>query len=206
MTNFWKRFIDKRGGGTESAPPMKSEETKKRWYKKYFRCIYFLVLIHLIVLYFVVMALVNGVPTPDEMKTYEVHILEVHERDPHLHVQMPDGSKKDMEYPVKITKGGGYSFNGISAKEQARLTGCHAVVRGVPIRWTFINRFRVWELSCPKKNIYLSFERSVKAFGKGGYNNFSLISGAVAYSIGLLIGLLIFIWDKKGVGYERDSF
>lgn len=62
-----------------------------------------------------------------------------------------------MELPVNLSmKGGGRAYYGYGwqgEEDRKKLVGCNVEIRGVSMKWTFEDRFRVWELICRDRQI-----------------------------------------------------
>ena len=105
----------------------------------------------------------NGIPDPTDLEMVRIRILSTHLVEPHLLVEMPDGSQRGMEWPVAISYHGGFRSYVLADEERQRLPGCQAMVRGMPLRWTINERFRVWELDCPEQNIHIDLDKTIRA-------------------------------------------
>lgn len=94
----------------------------------------------------------NQTPAKSDLTQINIEVLSVREAAPHLVVQLDDGSRKHMEFPIGLpfiggrAKGGAY--NAINERERTQLKGCRGVVGGVPLRYSFDQRFRVWSIDC----------------------------------------------------------
>ena len=97
----------------------------------------------------------NGVPERTELQTLFGKVVQTHRLTPHLLIELPDGQLKSMEFPVNPSAmGSGRTYVGWNEDLQAKpLIGCNVEVRGVPMKWTFDDRFRVFELICLDKRI-----------------------------------------------------
>lgn len=99
----------------------------------------------------------NGVPERAQLQTVFGKVIQTHRFAPHLLIEFPDGTRRTMELPVNPTmRGGGgvYFGHGWKNEEEAKkLIGCNVEIRGIPMRWTLEERFRVWELICWDKRI-----------------------------------------------------
>ena len=98
---------------------------------------------------------VNQVPERAELQTLFGKVIQTHRLTPHLLIQLPDGQLKSMEFPVypSLMGGGGAYVGWREDVEAKQLIGCNVEVHGVPMKWTFDNRFRVFELVCLEKHI-----------------------------------------------------
>ena len=156
----WQRFIDKLAGGPPNLE--KLHKLKGRWWFVRYNVSLVMLLTSLAV--GVVPELVdrlNGIPDPTALQTLQVRIVRTHLTEPHLFVELPDGSQRGMEWPVRISGGrGGFRSYVWTEEEREHLPGCLAIVRGVPLRWTINDRFRVWELDCPARGIRIGLEKT----------------------------------------------
>lgn len=98
---------------------------------------------------------VNQAPDRSDLQTLFGKVVQTHRLSPHLLIQLSDGRLKSMEFPVSPSlKGKGRPYYGWREDiEGQALIGCHVEVLGTPIKWTFDDRFRVFELRCHDKNI-----------------------------------------------------
>ena len=138
----------------------------------------------------------NGVPDPVELQAMQVRIIRTHLTEPHLFVELPDGRQRGMEWPVSITGGrGGFRSYVWRDAERERLPGCLATVRGVPLRWTVNDRFRVWQLECPEAGIQIGMDKTIRAHTKPWDLKalfFVLVSGFYFFIF------VIFLREKRG--------
>ena len=97
----------------------------------------------------------NGVPERKELQTLFVKVIKTYSLSPHLLVELADGQRTLMEFPVNPSlKGGGRAYIGWNEDvEGKQLIGCNTEVHGIPMKWTFDDRFRVFELICQDKRI-----------------------------------------------------
>jgi hypothetical protein len=97
----------------------------------------------------------NGVPERTQLQIMFGKVIKTQRLTPHLLIELPDGKLRLMEFPVPLSlKGGGNPFYGWREDIEAKqLIGCNVEIRGVPMKWTFEDRFRVWELICWDKQI-----------------------------------------------------
>ena len=160
----WRRFIDKLAGG----PPNLEKLDKlmgKRWFMRYNVTLYgvFLCLVLLDIPELV--DRINGVPASTDLQTAQVRIIRTHLTEPHLFVEFPDGRQRGMEWPVPISADRkGYRSYAWTDEQRERLPGCLATVRGIPLRWTINDRFRVWELDCPVEDIEIGLDKTVRSY------------------------------------------
>ncbi len=99
----------------------------------------------------------NGVPERAQLQTVFGKVIKTQRVTPHLLIELPSGELQKMELPVNLSlKGGGRAFYGYGWKnedEANKFIGCNVEIRGIPMKWTFEDRFRVWELICRDKQI-----------------------------------------------------
>lgn len=143
-----------------------------------------------------VVSLLNDIPDEADLQSISVRILKIYPTDPHLLVRLPDGHQRGMEWPVIISFGkkGMVSYI-LTDEENRRLPGCLATVRGVPLKWTISERFRIWELSCPDKNIQITFEKTKRDFDRSRNGRF-IISISVIIAM-LFYTLFVFLLEKR---------
>ena len=99
--------------------------------------------------------LINQVPERTELQTLFGKVIQTHRLTPHLLIELPDGQLKSMEFPVNPSlKGIGRPYFGWREEIEGKaLIGCSVEVHGIPMRWTFDDRFRVFEFICLDKRI-----------------------------------------------------
>ena len=137
----------------------------------------------------------NGIPTPYELETHQVQIVAVQEKDPHFAVDMADGSRRIMEWPVTVSYYGGFRSNAWDKAHRELLLGCKAEIQGLPMRWTIRERYRIWSLDCPEKGIRVGLERTSKLYEitlKG-----SRVMAFIPISFYLFL-LIVFIRESRG--------
>lgn len=142
-------------------------------------------------------SLFNGIPDTSDLQTISVRILKIYPTEPHLWVRLPDGRQQGMEWPVPITGGkGGMRAYVLTDEESRRLPGCQATVRGAPLIWTISERFRVWELSCPDKDVQIGTDKTGHEFDVG--QRVDLISSLIVIPIWLFFNCFVFLLEKRG--------
>ena len=158
----WQRFIDKLAGG----PPNLEKLDKlkgKHWFVRHHVSLGMLLGSFAMLLAPELVAHLNGIPDPTALQTLQVRIVRTHPTEPHLFVELPDGSQRGMEWPVRISGGrGGFRSYVWTDEQRERLPGCLATVRGVPLRWTITDRFRVWEMDCVSQGIHIGLNKTVQ--------------------------------------------
>ena len=137
----------------------------------------------------------NGFPALEELETHQVTIVAVQEKDPHFAVDMADGSRKIMEWPVPVSYYGGFPSYAWSKEQRQLLPGCQAEIQGVPMRWTIRERYRIWSLDCPEKGIRITTERITKDYA--GWINPSKFIWFIPFSYCLFL-LVVFIRESRG--------
>ena len=80
-------------------------------------------------------------------------------------------------------------------QERERLPGCLAIVRGTPLRWTINDRFRVWELDCPEREIQISLEKTIRGYVLPKY--FEVFSLMILSGFHMFI-FVIYLREKRG--------
>ncbi len=159
--SLWHRFIEWLSG-----PPNheKLEMLKdKPWYVRFKLTFGTAVMIFICFVIPETVNTINGLPDWNSLDSLEVNIVATQNREPHLFVDLADGTRKTMEWPVHITPGkGGFKSYAWTDQEREALVGCVATIRGEQLRWTLTDRYRVWELACPKKKIWISREKTTE--------------------------------------------
>lgn len=107
--------------------------------------------------YYVAINWFNGVPQRDQLTLHVGKIVQVSDLAPHFAVELPDGSRRWMEFPTRISTRPD-RFHGIERQQKSQLLGCSGVFAGVELNAVFGNRFRVWELHCG--GVHLGFDRA----------------------------------------------
>ena len=188
---YWKAKFDKLAGG----PPNLEKIAGKSWLRLHktslfgVACFFAIIVGPGIVIWF------NGIPAVDELETHYVTIVATQEKDPHFAVNMADGSRKIMEWPVAISFYGGFRSNAWNKEQRNLLPGCKAKIQGVPMRWTTRERYRIWSLDCPEKGIRVGFERTSKLY------EITLLSHRDMWFIPFgccLFLLIVFIRESRG--------
>ncbi|MET3432231.1 hypothetical protein ABIC71_001717 [Herbaspirillum seropedicae] len=138
----------------------------------------------------------NRVPDPATLQTLQVRILRTDLTEPHLLVELPDGQRQSMEWPVDIGLRGRFISHAWTDAQRESLPGCMATVQGAPLKLTLTKRFRIWSLDCPEKNISINFNTTSKSHAER-----LLPSLLIALCIFLPCGLLqtlVFLREKRG--------
>lgn len=142
------RFIDKLAGKPN---PEKLEKLKnKPWFIRYSETLGYIMLCLAIFILPELVNQYNGIPAPQNLSTLHVRILYTQKKEPHFYVEFPDGTRRNMEWPVTIRIRGGSLSYVWTDEQRESLPGCQATVQGTPIHFTFDDRFRVWALECPQ--------------------------------------------------------
>jgi hypothetical protein len=133
----------------------------------------------------------NPIPTLDELLPIPVKVLNVSPYYAQLHVQLQDGTRKTLEFPVQITSTG-HRFQGLDEADQLRLAGCDGEISGVPIRLVLRERFRVWELRCG--DVSMDFQQAKHAFVR----SFEIAKRTyVLYWILIIFLTVLFYWGER---------
>lgn len=106
----------------------------------------------------------NAVPKNDQLEKHQVTIVSTHKNDPHFVMEMEDGTRRMMEWPVTVSYHGGFPSDVWSDEHRKNLPGCRAEIHGLPMRWTTRDRYRVWALNCPDKEIQIPMDLVVKDY------------------------------------------
>ncbi len=140
----------------------------KPWYKKYGSTILTTVLMLWLCVIPSIVSFTNGFPRGDDLETLHARILETHRENPHLLVELDDGSQEKMEFPVDKSLSAmglyGARFSGWTEEDRMHLRGCAVEITGAYLHWTFLNHFRVWKLDCPSKKIRIDFSTTKSFF------------------------------------------
>lgn len=106
----------------------------------------------------------NGIPTAAELEAHQVTIVATQENDPHFSVDMADGARRHLEWPVPVSYHGGFRSYVWTDAQRKALVGCKAEIRGVPMRWTIRERYRIWALDCPQQQIHIGLNETAKDY------------------------------------------
>lgn len=145
----------------------------------------------------------NGYPNDAELETIHATILKTSRLDPHLIVALEDGTKMTMEFPVYISGRSSMAFYGWSTSDRKRLVGCEVEVKGIWLEWTVFERFRVWELKCPAKNIVIDRATTEEQFEFARQSDFS--DGLVLAVYLPLLAALIAVIKEIIFRYRKGS-
>ena len=138
----------------------------------------------------------NRVPDPSTLQTLEVRILRTDLTSPHLFVELPDGQRRNMEWPADLGLGRPLPSRVWTDAQRESLPGCLATVQGAPLMLTPTDRFRIWTLDCPHKSINIDFSATSKRHAQD-LNERLLISLGVLLACSLM-NLLVFLREKRG--------
>lgn len=127
----------------------------KPWWRRYSNTLVFFFGSSAFAIYLGLVHWVNPVPNPDELIRVPIKVLGVKALDPHLHVQLADGSQRMMEFPVLFGLRPN-RYHGLSDDDKKKLRGCEGEIRGIPVRLVLTDRFRVWGLQCG--DVHLGFD------------------------------------------------
>ena len=138
----------------------------------------------------------NRVPDPATLQTLQVRILHTQLTEPHLFVELPDGERRQMEWPVIVSAGGRFRSHDWTDAQRQSLPGCLAKVQGAPLKLTLTERFRIWALDCPERNISISFNTTSKSHSEGLTTRLEI--GLFVVIPYYLFYLFIFFREKRG--------
>ncbi|HZG19302.1 MAG TPA: hypothetical protein VE092_04730 [Herbaspirillum sp.] len=138
----------------------------------------------------------NRVPDPATLQTLQVRILHTQLTEPHLFVELPNGERRQMEWPVDISAGGRFRTYVWTDAQRKSLPGCMATVQGAPLKLTPTERFRVWTLDCPERDISVNFEATSTRHSRDLMS--SLMIGLCLLTPYYLFYAFIFIREKRG--------
>jgi hypothetical protein len=160
----WQRLIDKLSGPPANEAVLASSRRGKPFWRRYptFTSGMLISLVLFIVPEFVNQW--NRVPNPSALQTMQVRILYTQVTEPHLFVALPNGERRQMEWPVAVGVGGRFRSSSWSDAQRQSLPGCIATIQGAPLKLTLTARFRIWALECPEKNISINFRTTSKSF------------------------------------------
>ena len=190
----WLRLIDKLSG-----PPNEAVLAKRRGKPFWRRYPQFLWGMVISLALFIVPECVNQwnrVPDPATLQTLQVRILYTQLTEPHLFVELPNGERRQMEWPVAVGAGGRFRSSNWTDTQRQSLPGCRATVQGAPLKMTLTARFRIWALECPEKNISISFDTTSKGFPQDLTGR--LVIGLVFLIPYYLFYVVIFLREKRG--------
>lgn len=105
----------------------------------------------------------NPAPKPAELMTAHVKVISTQRLSPHLTVEMPDGSRRHVEFATAIGAQG-TEFLGLGREVQKALPGCTGHIHFVPLQMLPGNRLRVWAMECGTTR--LSFTSAVEYFAR----------------------------------------
>ncbi len=191
----WHRLIDKLSGPPPNEAVLATRKGKPFW-RRYpvFSSGMLLALTLFIVPEFVNQW--NRVPDPSTLQILQVRILQTQQTEPHLFVELPNGQRREMEWPISVNKRRrSRSYDWTDAQRQS-LPGCLATVQGAPLKLTLTKRFRIWALDCPEKNISINFNTTSKNFSKD--LTASVVIGLCLFIPYYLLYVFIFLREKRG--------
>ena len=138
----------------------------------------------------------NGVPDPSTLQTLQVRILYTQLTEPHLFVKLPNGERRQMEWPIDISAHGRFRTYAWTDAQRQSLPGCLATVQGAPLKLTITERFRVWTLDCPEKNISINFNTTSKTHSRDLRS--SLVIGLCLLIPYYFFCAFVFLREKRG--------
>ncbi|TXI25609.1 MAG: hypothetical protein E6Q61_02120 [Nitrosomonas sp.] len=109
-------------------------------------------------------AIVNPAPKYENLKVLHGEITRARSAPPEFIVQLPDGKKLEMEWPVAYLLIDKSTSHGPYYGDNKKLLGCQAEIKYDSMRFTFTEHLRIWELNCMNKKIQVSNKELVKGF------------------------------------------
>ena len=188
---YWKTKFAKLAGG----PPNLEKIAGKSWLALHKTSLFGVACFFAIIAGPEIVTWLNGIPAADELETHQVTIVAVQEKDPHFAVDMADGSRKIMEWPVPISYHGGFPSYAWDKERRQQLPGCNAEIQGVQVRWTIRERYRIWSLDCPEKGIRITTEMTTKDYS--GWLKSRKSGWFIPFSYCLFL-LIVFIRESRG--------
>ena len=138
----------------------------------------------------------NRVPDPSTLQTLQVRILYTQVTEPHLFVELPDGERRQMEWPIILSPKGRFRTYVWTDDQRKSLPGCLATIQGAPLKLTITQRFRVWTLDCPEKAISINFDNTSKNHSEN--LSIRLVLGLFVLIPYYLFYGFIFLREKRG--------
>ncbi len=135
----------------------------------------------------------NPPPLFDELQMQRVEVLGWQRQHPQLHVRLPDGSSRMVEFPTLRLGKGGDLYYVISFEAQRQLVGQTCQMWGRPLSFNFQDSYQVFALECNQGG-RLSFDMAFKEYKKSFENRTSF-----TFSIGIyiwLFGVALFFWAE----------
>lgn len=192
MTNFFDKVL----GGR----PQPDKRTGKTWYQIYSTTLVLSITVLVIGILPELVDSLNGVPDPNALEEHNVRILETRKTEPHLFIEESEGMRRDMEWPVPISFHGRFRTHIWSNEEREALPGCYATVRGAPLRYTVMARYRIWSLDCPEKGIRIDFDKSKAHYESRVAMRLRSLDwfAMLVWGCLLLLVLIVFLREKRG--------
>lgn len=103
----------------------------------------------------------NPIPEKGELVRIPIRVISVQERDPHLFVELENGNRRTMEFPIAIISLRPKQFIGMKTATEKSLPGCVGSALTRPVRYVFGDRLQVWELTCGP--VSLTYEEAVQS-------------------------------------------
>jgi hypothetical protein len=113
----------------------------------------------------------NPPPVFEELQAQRVEVLGWQRTHPQLHVRLPNGTSRMVEFPTlhKAGRGGGDLYHVLSFDEQRQLVGQTCQMWGRPLRFSIQDSYQVFSLECEKGG-RLRFDEAVKRY-EGHYKS-----------------------------------
>lgn len=148
-----------------SLPPLPKQ---KPWWRLYAVTLVVALLAILLILHNHLLALNNPPPQFEELQRQQVEVLGWQRYHPQLHVHLPDGRSRMVEFPSLRTESSGDTYYVISLEQQRQLVGKTCQMWGRPLRFSFQDSYQVFALDCgdgSELDFFKSLESYKKSYG-----------------------------------------
>lgn len=125
----------------------------------------------------------------------QVQVLGWQRTHPQLHVRLPDGHSRMVEFPTLRLGKGGDLYYVLSFDEQRQLVGQTCQMWGRPLRFSIQDSYQVFALECDKGG-RLRFDEAYRDYEKSFQNRTSFTSFSIVILI-WLFGVLLFFWAES---------
>ncbi|WP_443115557.1 hypothetical protein [Herbaspirillum seropedicae] len=191
----WHRLIDKLSGPPPNEAVLATRKGKPFW-RRYSAFSLGMLLSLTLVIAPEFVNQWNRVPDPLTLQTLQVRILYTQQTEPHLFVELLNGQRRQMEWPINVSVGGRFRSHEWTDAQRQSLPGCMATVQGTPLKLTLTERFRIWALECPEQNISINFQTTSKSHSKR-------LTASLVIVLSLLIPYyllyaFVFLREKRG--------
>jgi hypothetical protein len=196
---FFKKVIDKLAGGPPNEKALKEREG---WFflSRYKFGLYLpLAFTALFLSGDLVGFYLNPAPRYEDLVLVQGKVISVRAESPEFVVHLADGQNMSMEWPgrfayftgkAKIHTNGPYTeaWNNM-------LNRCDVIVKGIPMRGTFTNRFRIWEVDyC--NGIKVDYERINESFIRSKSNSMAI--NLIIFPIVYILCFILFLRERRG--------